>query len=85
MLDYVNNIVSAYVDEQRENLDLPIRQKGLVIMDVFRAHQSAQVIQALKDQGMEVIFVPACCTSELQPLDVSGNGYFTEQVKSRFT
>ncbi|KAG1704389.1 hypothetical protein GQR58_004058 [Nymphon striatum] len=34
---------------------------------------------------MEVIFVPACCTSKLQPLDVSGNCYFKEQVKSRFT
>ncbi|KAG1714198.1 DNA-binding protein SATB2 [Nymphon striatum] len=75
MLDYVNNIVSAYVNNQRENLDLPIRQKGLVIINVFRTRQSGQVIQALKDQGMEVIFVPAYCTSELQPLDVSGNGF----------
>ncbi|KAG1678235.1 Ras guanyl-releasing protein 3 [Nymphon striatum] len=46
--------VSAFVDDQRENLDLPIRQNGLHAVQVK------------------------------QFLDVSGNGYFKEQVKSRF-
>ncbi|KAG1683087.1 Cyclin-L1 [Nymphon striatum] len=46
-------ILPAYVDDQHENLDLHIRQKGLVIMYIYRAHQSAPVIQ-----GMESYPVP---------------------------
>ena len=84
MQEYVERVIVPYIEEQREALDLPLRHRALVIMDVFRAHRVDNVLEALKSNGIEVIFVPAGCTGELQPLDVSGNAIFKEALASRF-
>jgi hypothetical protein len=36
MIEYLQNIITPFVDEIKEELDLPVRQKALVIFDCFR-------------------------------------------------
>ena len=43
------------------------------------------MLQKLADEGIVCIFVPANCTSELQPMDLSVNKPFKEHMKSKFT
>ena len=39
MTEYLQNIITPFVDEIKEELDLPVRQKALVIFDCFRGGQ----------------------------------------------
>jgi len=84
MEEYLDKVVIPYVDDQREALDLPLRQRALVIMDVFRAHRVDSIISKLKAHDIEVVYVPGGCTGELQPLDVAGNGLFKSLLYGQF-
>ena len=84
MLTYAKDVLWPYFDDQRDKLDLPLRQRDRVILYVYKVHQTREVKSAIKNQDVELVFVPACCTSELQPLDVSGNGFFKQQLKQKF-
>jgi hypothetical protein len=84
MDEYLQKVVLPFIDDQREALDLPLRQRALVILDLFKAHRMDTFVNALKDHGVLVVFVPGGCTGELQPLDISGNGFFKETLKGLF-
>ena len=43
-----------------------------------------EVLDSLQEKGFVTIFVPANCTSELQPLDVAVNGPFKLLLKDTF-
>lgn len=43
-----------------------------------------EVLDSLREKGFITIFVPANCTSELQPLDVAVNAPFKFLLKERF-
>lgn len=85
MITYIKNILVPYFDQIRDNKDLPIKQKALCILDVYRAHHVAEVLECFQENDICVAFVPACCTSELQPLDISGNAPFKKALKDKFT
>ena len=36
LIEYLQNIVTSFVDEIKDELDLPVRQKALAIFDCFR-------------------------------------------------
>ena len=55
----------------RYALDLPEDQTALAIFDVFAAHQCGSVLEKLQSNNIYQVFVPAGCTGELQPLDVT--------------
>ena len=74
MCDYINNVILPYVDNVREHLplsrwDVP----ALCIFDVFKAHQVSDFKEPKTENNIRMRYVPAGCTSELQPLDLSGN------------
>ena len=85
MRQSIQEIIVPYMDRVTDSLDLPIKQRGLCILDVFRAHRVDSVLELFAESDIKVVFVPASCTSELQPLDVSGNGPFKQVLKYRFT
>ena len=64
---------------------MPGEQKSLLIFDVFRAHRTDDVLSHLEKNNILVIFVPANCTSELQPLDLAVNGPFKRRNEEKFT
>jgi hypothetical protein len=44
-----------------------------LVLDQFSAHTSEEVIQRARELNIDLIYVPAGLTSELQPLDVGVN------------
>jgi hypothetical protein len=84
-LQYVEAILVPYFTAQRAALDLDPTHPGLLLMDVFAAHRTDKVKKLLAHHNIIYIFIPANCTGELQPLDVSGNGNFKESLKSSFS
>ena len=60
------------------------RPKALLIWDVFHAHWTPAVLQKLVDYNILTIFVPANCTSDLQPLDLSLNKPLKDAMRREF-
>ncbi len=83
MLEYAERILLPYVQEKREIHGA--NQKALVIFDVFAAHRCSSFIEKLREMNCEVLFIPAGCTGELQPLDVMVNDAFKKLMKNEFT
>jgi len=70
-MDYVNNIILPFIRKIKRTQNLPKDQKSLCIFDVFRAQMGEDFLDLLAEKNIKVVFVPACCTDRLQPLDVS--------------
>ena len=83
MHQYLKNVLLPYFSATRERLNLP-NQKGLVLFDVFKAHRDSDLIEQMKKNDLIPLFVPASCTSELQPLDLTVNSEFKRILKSKF-
>ena len=58
--------------------------KPLLIFDVFKAHRDVELLQLIKDSGFAYTFIPASCTGELQPLDLTVNAKFKILMKAKF-
>lgn len=84
MKRYVEKVIIPYIDQVRDDLDLPLKQKALCIFDVYMAHQDKELLSYVEEKGIKVVFVPAACTDRLQPLDVQINGKFKSLLKSQF-
>ena len=85
MLRYVDKIVVPYVESVREGLPLSkTRQKAVAIFDVYKAHRGEQLLNKLRDNRIIPLYVPACCTDRLQPLDIAVNHEYKEILKSCF-
>lgn len=85
MLRYVEKIVEPYLTNCKKALGLPQNQKALCIFDVYAAHRNPDLLSLLKKHDVMIVFVPASCTSELQPLDLTFNDAFKKAMKNRFS
>ena len=85
MVRYVEKILQPYCAQKKKELALSVEQKCLVVMDVYKAHRTPDVLQVLEANGFLLSFVPANCTSELQPLDLSINRMVKDTLCSCFT
>ena len=83
MVRYIDTIIIPYVESRRRAHGKPT-QPALCIFDVFRAHQTQDVLQKLKDNNIRYVFVPASCTDRLQPLDLTVNKVYKEKMKAQF-
>ncbi len=84
MIQYMDNIANPYFKKVKADLGLPPQQKSLIICDVFKAHRTTEFKEKVVESGCELEYVPANCTSEFQPLDVSGNKEFKGDLKGSF-
>lgn len=84
MLQYVTNVIVPQVKEIREKNGIPSTVPALCILDVFKAHRVDDVKKLFKDNNIQMVFVPANCTGELQPLDLAGNAEFKNTMKGCF-
>ena len=76
MLQYVDHVIVPYVNN---NIESP-EQKAITIFDVFQAQRCQSVLDKLADNNIQVVFVPACCTDKLQPLDLTVNKDFKNSL-----
>ncbi|CAH1266674.1 Hypp3499 [Branchiostoma lanceolatum] len=67
---YTDKVLVPYVKTQREFFGLG--PAALAILYVFKEHRCPALRQKLKDNSILAVFVPACCTGVLQPLDCDG-------------
>jgi len=73
MIRYVNAILILYFVNKRIELCLPESQVAIAIFDVNASYRfNDRLHSILKDNLIELIYIPACWTSELQPLDADG-------------
>ena len=84
MLQFVDNVVVPYAAQQRQKLKLPASQPALAIFDVFASHGCTSVLDKLKEHNIHQVFIPAGCTGELQPLDLTFNDQFKGKMKALF-
>jgi hypothetical protein len=74
LIPYVESVVNEYPLNRKD-------QKALCLFDVFAAHRTDSFKDKLDDNDIKKRFVPASCTSELQPRDVAGNDEFKRKIK----
>jgi len=82
---YIEKVINPYFGTTRERLGLPDDQPGLLIFDVFKAHRQEHFLEKIKGTNSRYVFMPASCTAELQPLDLSGSGQLKDYLKQHFT
>jgi len=56
-------------------------QSTLLAIDLFQAHQIAEVLYTFRDNDITVSLIPGGCTGLVQPLDVSINRPFKDILK----
>ena len=81
----VGTILLPYVEATKEERGLLYSQNALLIIDVFKAHRKPDVLEELTSSGFVLEFVPANCTGELQPLDISVNQAYKSNLRNAFT
>ena len=69
----------------RQDLELADDHCALAIFDVFHAHRCDSLLKKLSSNNIHQVFVPAGCTGDLQPLDLSVNEEFKAAMKSNFS
>ena len=84
MLRYVDSVLTPYLTGTRAELGLPPDQIALIICDVFAAHRCDSFLNKCAANHVKVIYVPAGCTGELQPLDVTVNQIYKVELKASF-
>lgn len=85
MIDYIDKVLIPYRKATCRLRGYNPNQKALLIFDVFAAHRTEKFLNHLQSNNFVVIYVPASCTGELQPLDVSTNDPFKKAMKAEFT
>ena len=68
----------------KEELGISSDVKPLLIFDVFKAHRDEELLQFIRDSGFLYAFIPASCTGELQPLDLTVNAQFKQLMRDKF-
>ncbi len=82
MLQYADNVLLPHYNQQREVYGED--KHGIAIFDVFAAHRTETFKKKLTDNNVHPVHVPAGCTGDFQPLDLTGNDRFKRSLKSEF-
>ena len=83
-IQYIHNIILPFIHKQKTAKKLLPDQRALCIFDNFKAQLTSDVLQLLKDSFIDTVFVPANCTDQLQPLDLSVNKPAKDFLKRKF-
>ena len=73
MKQYIEKIILPYVNDRRKELKLSGNQPALLIFDNFKAQTTSSFLKLLDNYNLDVFLLPANCTDQLQPLDLSVN------------
>ena len=84
-LKLIYEIITFYVEKERERIDLGEEQQALSIIDVFSGQMTDPVIEKLKESNIKLTMVPANMTNLFQPLDLTVNGSAKAFLKKKFT
>ena len=69
---------------KRQELNLAHDHHALCIFDNFKGQLTANVLQLLEENHVDIVFVPPNCTDRLQPLDLSVNKPGKDFLRDKF-
>jgi len=72
------------MEETRKRLKLAKDSRALCIFDNFKAQCTNRMLKLLEDNNIDIVFVPANCTGELQPMGLSVNKSVKDFMHSKF-
>ena len=75
MLRWVEDVLAPYVALAPPGI-IP-----LILLDSYRCHVMASVVNVIQDLGCEVVHIPGGCTGLVQPLDVGYNKPFKARIR----
>jgi hypothetical protein len=78
MHDWIKHALAPYVATAPPGI-IPI-----LFLDQFRIHKMGLIINAIQALGVQVEFIPACCTGLVQPVDVGFNKAFKCKMQDKF-
>ena len=84
-LQYMREVIVPFVDGIRQHLDLPDDQPALAIFDHFKGQLTEAITAELDKNGIHSVIIPANCTEELQPIDISVNTVIKSLLMSKFS
>jgi hypothetical protein len=79
MLLWAEKVLKPYVATAPEHV-IP-----LLVLDSYRCHMMAPVVQAIQEMGVEVIHIPGGCTCLCQPVDIGFNKPFKTEMRREWT
>ena len=78
MLRWVDEVIEPYVATAPEDV-VPV-----LLLDSYRCHIMASVVNKITKLGVEVIHIPGGCTGLVQPLDVGYNRPFKVRIRKKW-
>ena len=84
MNDYIDKVIIPYVNKVKDDCDLPLEHRALVIFDWFRGQITDEFTAKLSANQLIYITMPPNCTDLLQPMDLSVNKSAKLFLKNEF-
>ncbi len=78
MIEWVNEVLAPYVATAPDHV-VPI-----LILNMYRCHMMALVVQMIQELGVEVQHIPGGCTSLCQPVNVGFNKLFKDWMQRQW-
>ena len=83
-MQYIRKIIVPFVDNTRQRLELPEDQPALALFDHFKGQLTEGITAELEENFIHSVIIPANCTGDLQPLDISVNKVIKSLLRSKF-
>jgi len=83
MFRFHENVIIPYYTDTHVKMGLYKEHRGVVIIDVFSAYRCESVLNKLRYNNIDLVFVPKCCTGGHQPLDLTRNSQFKNNMKEQ--
>ena len=84
MHDYVMKIILPYVQQKRESLKLAPEYPAVVLFDNFSGQCTEKILKLLDANNINCAIIPANCTDQLQPMDLSVNKCVKDYLRTQF-
>ena len=83
-ITYITKTILPYKTSTIANLNLPLNQKMVLILDLHYSHKTPEVLALLRANNVIAVFIPAGCTDLHQLCDVILNKSFKNGTKDAF-
>ena len=84
MLLYISDIIVPYVNSVKHSMGVGKEQAASTMFDCFRGQLTERVFEVLEEENIQSVLIPADCTDQLQPLDLTVNRVAKSFLQARF-
>ena len=73
-----------FIQKKKDELKLPNSQRAVRVIGGFKAQCTREVVKLLDHHGIDIVYISANCTGELQSLDQSVNKPVKDFIRQKF-